>query len=317
MTKQQSFPASPPPTDPLPTIPPLTTTPATTPDEKISALRLIADSVAQQRQTASRALLYHPTTLSLTALLLALVARIFYFPSSSSSSTTSSFPSPSTLLHNAGAHTTRAQLPFLVTTAAGCVMILLVAVKWMAGGYIEEAERVGTWRWLNHQGEEEEEDGDGEYETEILISKFAEEIIGAVALRIPTTITTTTTTTTKDTNTNESKNSKPNPNPKPKPKPVLIRAWTVKRRYRRRGVGTGLLEDAAGYCWRQKGVDVYARAGDGDGDGDGDGMMRFEERHANSYRVLPRMFNGVFEGRERWARGVLRGVLERGREERG
>ncbi|KAK2794376.1 hypothetical protein FQN52_008735 [Onygenales sp. PD_12] len=312
MAKQRSPPASLPPTDPLPTIPPLTTTPATTPDEKISALRLIADSVAQQRQTASRALLYHPTTLSLTALLLALVVRIFYFPSSSS--TTSSFPSLSTLLHNAGAHTTRAQLPFLVTTAAGCVMILLVAVKWMAGGYIEEAERVGTWRWLNHHDEEEEDGGDegGEYETEILISKFAEEIIGAVALRIPTT-------TTKDTNTNtnESKNSKPKSKSKPKPKPVLIRAWTVKRRYRRRGVGTGLLEDAAGYCQLEKGVDVYARARAGDGDGDGDGMMRFEERHANSYRVLPRMFNGVFEGRERWARGVLRGVLERGREERG
>ncbi|KAK2813021.1 hypothetical protein FQN50_001043 [Emmonsiellopsis sp. PD_5] len=276
------MPKQPTPPDPHPTIPPLTTTPATTPDQKISALRLIADSVAQQRQTASRALLYHPTTLSLTTLLLALVVRIFYFPSSSPYSL-------STLLTTAGADTTRAQLPFLITTAAGCVMILLVAVKWMAGGYIEEAERVGTWRGRGGGG-----GGGGGYETEVLISKFAEEVIGAVALRIPIT-----------TDTTES-------NQKPK-KPVLIRAWTVKHRYRRRGVGTGLLEDAARYCREEKGVDVYARARADDEDGEGGGM-RFEERHANSYRVLPRMFNGVFEERERWARGVLRGVLERGGE---
>ena len=145
-------------TAPLPT---LTTHPATTNDEKVAALRLVADSVAQQRQAASRALITHPLPVSLALLLLALIAQY-------------------------------ASMPLLFTTGAGVVMSLLVAVRGATGGYLAAAEEIG-WVWLDRGGrgdEAAEDEGsksqakDPGDETVVLVTLWGEEVIGTVVLRI-------------------------------------------------------------------------------------------------------------------------------------
>ncbi|KAF7173754.1 hypothetical protein CNMCM5623_006006 [Aspergillus felis] len=126
-------------------IPELNTYPATTKDDLIAALRLVADSVAQQRQTASRALIFHPLWLSAMAAVIAIVYKAMYTDSS--------------------------DLPLIGTTSAGCVMAGLLVVRGLTGGYIEEAERVGRWEWLfpgSSTGTEGEEKGE---EQEVLVTK--------------------------------------------------------------------------------------------------------------------------------------------------
>ncbi|PKX93366.1 uncharacterized protein P174DRAFT_513760 [Aspergillus novofumigatus IBT 16806] len=130
-------------------IPELKTYPATQKEDLIPALRLIADSVAQQRQTAARALIFHPLWLSAMTAVIAIVYKALYTDSS--------------------------DLPLIGTTSAGCVM----------AGLLVEAERVGKWEWLNacsSAGPKEQGQGQGE-EQEVLVTKFGERIIGAVVLR--------------------------------------------------------------------------------------------------------------------------------------
>jgi GNAT superfamily N-acetyltransferase len=170
-------------------------------------------------------------------------------------------------------YTDSSDLPLIGTTSAGCVMAGLLVVRGLTGGYIEEAERVAKWEWLfpsprstgTNAGSEGE--GQGE-EQEVLVTKFGERIIAAVVLRGV-------------------------PAEKGKVKGA-IRAWTVERRYRGKGVGVGLLEEAVEMC-RQKGWEGPV----------------FDEEHANAKRVLPGLFNGGFERREKWARKVLEGEKKR------
>jgi GNAT superfamily N-acetyltransferase len=219
-------------------IPELKTHPATTKTSQIPALRLIADSVAQQRQTAARAVIFHPLFLSLMAALVAIVYKVLY--------------------------TSQSDLPLIGTTSAGCVMAGLLGVRGLTGGYIEEAERVGKWAWLNSPSPE----GEGqEQEQVVLVTQFGERVIGAVVLRGVTT---------------------------DKKVTGVIRAWTVERRYRGKGVGVGLLEEAVQLC-KEKGWEGPV----------------FDEEHANAKRVLPGLFNGGFERREKWARKTLEGVKKR------
>ncbi|RHZ44079.1 uncharacterized protein CDV56_100350 [Aspergillus thermomutatus] len=222
-------------------IPDLKTSPATTNADLTAAHRLIADSVAQQRQTAARALIFHPLWLSAMAALIAAVYKALY--------------------------TTPADLPLIGTTSAGCVMAGLLVVRALTGGYIEEAERVGRREWLfptptPSSGTE----GASEGEQVVLVTKFGERVIGAVVLRGIAAAA-------------EEKVT------------GVIRAWTVERRYRGKGVGVELLEEAVGMC-REKGW----------------GGPVFDEEHANAKRVLPGWFDGGLERRERWAREVLEGV---------
>lgn len=137
-------------------IPDLQTYRATTKEDLIPGLRLIADSIAQQRQTAAHALIFHPFWLSAMAALIAIVYKALYTDSS--------------------------DLPLIGTTSAGCVMAGLLVVRGLTGGYIEEAERVGKGEWLLPSRTNPKERGQGE-EQEILVTKFGERIIGVVVLR--------------------------------------------------------------------------------------------------------------------------------------
>lgn len=200
---QMSTPAATADADPIPT---LTTNTASTTAEKTAALKLIADSVAQQRQTAAKSILFHQYALAALVLVLALQA---YWLS----------PIP------------------LMTSAGGTIMIELVAVRYITRGYIFAAETI-NWNWLlesppsaSHSRSNSNSSNNGHRrgsssnghkrgrsntteEPVIVVTKWGEEIIGALVIRV----------------------SK-------RERKAYVRAWTVLRRYRGKGVGRSLLEE--------------------------------------------------------------------------
>ncbi|OWO99690.1 hypothetical protein B2J93_9440 [Marssonina coronariae] len=228
-----SPPASfPPPQPPLPAVPPLTTSPLTTEPAKVAALKLVADSIAQQRQLAARAVILHPLTLAAWAALLAVISSVLF----------------------AG------DWGLLCTTCAGATMACLVGVRGVTSRYLTLAEEL-NWDFVrNAEGEEDV----------ILGSRYGEELIGALVLRL-------------ERNGKRAKGGR-----------GVIRAWTVGARYRGNGVGTELLEQAVKVTRKRLGRD--SRVG-------------FAAGHANSEMVLPGLFNAGFRRREMLAGRMLRDVV--------
>lgn len=241
--------------NPLDSIPDLTTKPAVTNDEKVEALHLLADSVAQQRQVASTAVIFHPLTLAVLVLLCGLAYQNLYKGSSS-------------------------DLALVGTTSAGILMAILITVRWLTSGYIFEAEKVGTWKWLN-SGRDDDDSGVVGSEDEILLTRFGDEIIGTVIVRGV-----------RD-SASASGTSSPRKPRKNTPTTGYIRGWTVKRRYRRKGIGQGLLEEAVAVCQTK-----------------GWNGPEFADDHAHSAKVLHPTFSGGFRKREKQAREMLERVKE-------
>ncbi|KIW90797.1 uncharacterized protein Z519_08580 [Cladophialophora bantiana CBS 173.52] len=239
--------------DPLDSLPELGTKLAATEDDKVEALHLIADSVAQQRQLASATVIFHPLTLSALVLLLGLAYQNLYNGASS-------------------------DWAIIGTTSAGILMAVLITVRWLTSGYIFEAERVGTWKWLN-EGRADPDKGIVGSEDEILLTRFGGDIIGTIVVRGV-----------RDSSGSAGKSRKN------APVTGYIRAWTVKRRYRRKGVGQGLLEEAIALCQRK-----------------GWSGPEFAEDHANSANVLHPTFSGGFRKKEKQAREMLERVIEESR----
>lgn len=134
--------------DPLDSIPALTTRALTNPPDQVAALKLVADSIAQQRQLAARAVLFHPGTISAYVLVLAIAGRLLYKSSG--------------------------DIPLVTTTCAGITMTLLVAVRALTSGYIARAEQFSTAFLENDDGERDI----------IIGSRYGEAMIGCLILRI-------------------------------------------------------------------------------------------------------------------------------------
>lgn len=219
-------------------------------DTRVEGLHIVADSVAQQRNTASRSLIFHPLSLAAFVVLVALLKQFFY-----DSATTDWIK--------------------VAMTMTGVIMALLGAVRLLCGPYIFEAERVGTWKWLNQGRSTEEEEQTGVRvlgtQDEVLVTKFGDEFIGAIIFRGVQPMT--------PSSPNGSKRSRRTPSASKQTRTV-IRAWSVKQKYRRKEVGSALLEDALKLAkskgWTTDGVD-------------------FAEDHANHKRILPATFNGPFD----------------------
>ncbi|KAI5804994.1 acetyltransferase, GNAT family [Geopyxis carbonaria] len=96
-------------------LPQLNIRPALNNGELTAGYKLVADSIAQQRQTLNRSLILHPLTLSGAVAIVAIVVRLNY-------------NSPATLM--------------LLT--AGVVIALLSLVQRLSADYLEEAERIGS-----------------------------------------------------------------------------------------------------------------------------------------------------------------------------
>lgn len=239
-------------TDAYPTVgedgvPILKTFPAEDEDSRAEALHIIADSVAQQRNIASRSVIFHPVTLAVSTVAMGVLRQIFY--------------------DDANADWIKVLMTF-----TGVVMAMLGAIRLACGPYIFEAERVGTWKWLNQgrSAAEEEETGIRVLgsQDEILMTKFGEEYIGAIIFRGVQPIA-------NSSSGSGSKKSRRTASSS-KQSRMVIRGWSVRQKYRRKEVGSALLEDA---------INV-AKAKGWTADG-----IEFAEDHANHRRVLPAMFN--------------------------
>lgn len=193
------------PVDPLAGIPELNTYAAESEEDQVAGLKLVADSIAQQRQTASRILIFHPLSLGIFSVVLALVTQWIYKDQS--------------------------DIARVLTTWAGLTMAYLLVVRLFTKDYLTLAEEI-NWDWLG---------GD-----RIMVTKFGDEVIGALVLGWVA---------------GEGRGSR-----RKRTGRGLIRAWTVKLRYRGKGVGTGLLEEA---------VSIATEKG-------GDGID-FAEEHASTF----------------------------------
>ncbi|KAF4305185.1 gnat family [Botryosphaeria dothidea] len=230
--QQQPQPAA---ADALAGVPELLTAATQSDEDKVAALKLVADSVAQQRQAASWALLSHPVVIAGYVLLLAIVYRVVYRAPSDA--------------------------PLLFTTGAGVTMACLVAVRLLTSGYIRHAESI-NWTFLDESADS------------VVITRFGGQIIGALVLGWA------------------GPSSTGNKAARRRKGRGVIKAWTVKLRYRGKGVGTGLLEEAV--------KETVRRGGEG---------VEFAEEHANSRRFLPHSFNGFLDRREDRAHDALQDVI--------
>ncbi|EME78281.1 uncharacterized protein MYCFIDRAFT_216598 [Pseudocercospora fijiensis CIRAD86] len=219
------------PEDPLAGVPELSSYLATDDFERMEALKLVADSIAQQRNAANRALIFHPLNMAVMIGVLAFVGRWL---------------------------TEKGYDWWMVgSTVLGILMAGLAACRIWSQEYIIRAEDI-NWAWA----------GDADF----LVTKFGDEVIGTVLIEWVS---------------GESRTKKR------KAWRGLIKAWTVKLKYRGKGVGSGLLEDAVKEA-KKKGAE----------------SLEFDDDHANSKRVLPRMYNGAFDRREAKAREQLQDLMD-------
>lgn len=229
-------------------LPRLGTYTASSIDDKTAALKLVADSVAQQRQIAAKGILINPYVL---ASLICVLSLEWYRLST---------------------------IP-LLTTATGTVMIVLVAIRWLTSGYIFAAEHI-NWQWLtdatpvmsastsNHSHSSSNGHRRGRSATieepMVMVTKWGDDIIGALIIRV----------------------SK-------REKRAFIRAWTVARRYRGKGVGRDLLHEGVRTVMGKAGVKG----------------VEFEDEDVFSSRLLPPFFHTLFDAREQQAHDVLADVV--------
>ncbi|KAK0311442.1 hypothetical protein LTR01_003438 [Friedmanniomyces endolithicus] len=220
------------PEDPLADVPELTTYLATTDDDKIAALKLVADSIAQMRQNANNTLVWHPLNLAVGVALLALVARY--------------------------THEARQDKTVTALTCAGIIMIFLAGFRYLTQGYLFAAEAI-NWEWLG--------------DADVIVTKFGEEVIGTVVVQWVS---------------GEARGKRK------KAWRGEVIGWTVRLRYRKKGVGGALLEEAVREA-RKKGPET---------------TIEFAEEHANSKRVLPSLYNSAFDKRDRRGRELLADLVE-------
>jgi hypothetical protein len=152
---QKGAPPSPPPNADLP---PLTLTTLTTRPDKAAALKLIADSIAQQRQQSAFTLATHPLPLSV---LIAVLAAIYHFAWAQKPTT-----------RDAGT---------IMMLTSGAVMTYLLAIRLLTAGYLRAAEAV-SWDFLlpptttatTEAGEEDV----------VIGTHYGSDLIGALVLRL-------------------------------------------------------------------------------------------------------------------------------------
>ncbi|KAF1994784.1 hypothetical protein P154DRAFT_364568 [Amniculicola lignicola CBS 123094] len=226
---------SPIPDPPVQALPELKTYTSDNEEERYDGLKLIADSVAQQRQLTSKMLIFHPVNMAVFALTLAIISKYLY----------KDFDS----------------LLLIGTTIGGLTMCYLAAVRMISGPYLTLAEDI-NWDWLG--------------EDKLIVVKWGEEIIGSLVLGWAS----------------DEPGRKKGGGRRKRGKAV-VRGWTVKLKYRGKGVGEGLLEEA---------VKVAGERG-------ADGIV-FGEDHANSKRILPSLYNGYMDKREKKAEKKLEKVAD-------
>ncbi|KAF4451510.1 gnat family [Fusarium austroafricanum] len=209
--------------------PPLAIEILTNPKEKKDALKLVVDSVAQQRQTASRAIIFHPIALAVFSAVLA----VAHF----------------------GAKIGQ-DISMMLIIYPAIVLTYLVAVRWFTSSYIRIAEETDWLGWMKKD----------DVEDTIVGARFGKEIIAAVFLQLGKS-----------------------------EKTALIRAWSTRARYRRRGLGGDVLRESIKIAKQKLGKDC---------------TIEFAPDHANSEMPLPLIFNAPFLARQAKAKKSLADALK-------
>jgi ribosomal protein S18 acetylase RimI-like enzyme len=230
-------------------IPPLYLETLESHDDKVTGLHLVADSIAQMSQQAARTLVFHPLCL---ACLVAALAAAYRF-----------------------GYRSHKDLGTAIVLSCGVIAAYLVAIRFVASGYLVQAEKM-RYSWLQ---------ADDGVEDLVIGARFDNAIVGALVLRL----------------------KRPSPPSTPAGKKKnhrgagpkmggqgVVRAWTTKLRYRGQGVGRDLLIEAVRVTKERCGRDAE---------------VGFAKEHANSVKVLPEMFNGVFRRSEKQATRALHDVL--------
>lgn len=256
--------------------PSLRTGPATAGVEREEAFRLISSSVVLQRQAAALSVILHPAVLLFTFILLALTVRFIY--------------------HNPP------RFLAVIIIWAGCLTVALVLTLHTTRGYLERAEQVGSPTWLK-EGLRNRSDGSRQTmpEDEIWITRYGDEIMGALVLRTSRihtnranlhSRTATNTLPTSSGGGGARARSHRHSNSSTRVTGV-IRAWTIKPAYRLQGIGKSLLVAAVITCLTRK----------------LDGPV-FADDHVHSTRLLPPFFNKGLDRQEDWARSLLRSLIQ-------
>ncbi|RTE74393.1 hypothetical protein BHE90_011168 [Fusarium euwallaceae] len=215
--------------------PPLSLEILTDPGEKKDALKLVVDSVAQQRQIASRAIIFHPLSLAVFAAVLA-VAHYAAKVGNDFSSMLITYPS--------------------------IILTYLVATRYLSSAYIRIAEDTDWLGWLKNEDAVEDT---------IIGARFGKDIIAAVIVRFD-------------------KTSRKNGNSK-----ALIRGWTTKNKYRRRGLGGDMLRETVKIAKQTQGQNC---------------VVEFADDHANSNLPLHTIFNATFLARQARAKQALSAAVK-------
>ncbi|KAM7201635.1 acetyltransferase [Rhypophila sp. PSN 637] len=185
-------------------IPPLSLEVLTTQPEKVDALRLIADSIAQQRQLASFSLVFHPLLLSL---LIASLACVYQY-----------------------AWAARQDLGITLTLGSGTIMTYLLAIRYVVSPYIAHAESL-KYDFLTNPDTNEDD--------VVIATRWNKELIGATVLRLEPSSSSS-----HHHPSSPSPSKRRSKAQNLKGGKGVIRAWTTKLRYRGRGVGGDMLAEA-------------------------------------------------------------------------
>ncbi|KAK1531393.1 acetyltransferase [Colletotrichum paranaense] len=165
------------------------------------------------------------------------------------------------------------------TLFSGVIMTYLLAIRWATSGYLPLAEQM-SWSFIRPHP-----DASADEEDLVLGTRFGNELVGALVLHLePASPAVASTFGSRRRNKASSFRGGKG----------IIRAWTTKLRYRGKGVGTDMLDEAVRITRERCGKDAE---------------VGFALEHANSRMVMPEFFNGVFRKRERWAAKTLDGVL--------
>ncbi|KAI1738765.1 hypothetical protein F4680DRAFT_449562 [Xylaria scruposa] len=237
-------------------LPPLSTSVLETQTEKEDALRLIADSIAQQRQTSSSHLIFHPFLLPPLA---AALAGAYQY-----------------------AWAYRQDVGTLLLTICGVIMTYLLGIRYFTGGYIQAAEEL-RWSWLSPTSSPDPSPSEQDL---ILGVHFGKQLIGALVLRLEPSP--------SSTHVSNGGGRRRSRTSLLRGGRGVIRAWTVKLKYRGQGVGRDLLHEAVRLTRERCGREAE---------------VGFAAEHANSKMFLPETFNTPFRRSERKAAKSLEKVL--------
>ncbi|EED23282.1 conserved hypothetical protein [Talaromyces stipitatus ATCC 10500] len=274
---------------------------ASTEDDRRAALKLIAESIREQRSLAIRSILLHPAVLTVTFLLFTVLIRCVL-------------------------HAPQKRAPVACCIGAGILIIALLAAERATRKYVTLASTVGDSTWLreglyqqqqqppqqqqqrnnhnngtaggskHHHSHSHSHHNSMPLEDEILVTKDHDEVVGALVLRTA--------------RTNALSSGAPSANGMRALRhrhsnsstsgrlTGVIRAWTVKSTHRQRGLGLSLLESAVSIC-RVRRLDGPIFADE-----------QLHSAHIPGLRTLCWPFNAGFEKVEEQAKDCLKGVIE-------